>query len=270
MSFKQNLLKKIQIDRMTQRVLASIGVTDGSRKIDRSAMKWLLEVAGYVHRQVRDLDMFMSPRTEAAGHGDILVLDNELKFYRSTLDDVAMRKSPLIKEMVNVRNAFKILNDKDVALTRKEATVERLRDECIATLDLSFGPEDLALIAADGKTALEKEQNDGVIESLDLFGELLGYLSPPKAFQLSRHHIICARGEGADGVVVYGPLVVYNLLHNTLRLIDMQLQTAERQKIEAYERIVGGKEKAALEGPEVFDFLKEKVTVYPLAPPLRL
>lgn len=263
MSFKQNLLKKIQIDRMTRQVLASIAVSDGSRKVDREAMNWLLELAGYTHRQVRDLDLYMTAQTLAAGRGVILVLDNELKVYDTTIDDVAMRKSPIVKEMLSIRNAIKILNDKDVAVSRKEATVGNLSGECIAMLDLSFGPDDLAAIAADGKTALEKDQSDGVVESLGLFAELIGYRPPPRSLRLSRQHVLCARSEQAGGQTVYGPLVVYGLLHNVLRLVDMQIGAADKQKIEIYERIVAGQEKAAMEGAAVFDFLKEKVGAYP-------
>ncbi len=263
MSFKKNLLAKIQVDRMARLVLASLAAAGESPKVDRAAMKWLLDLAGYTLRQVRDLDLYMPPETLAAGRGLILVLDNELKVYDTTVDDVAMRKSPLIKEMLSIRNAIKILNDQDVAVSRKEATLERLRSACIAGLDLSFGPGDLADMSADGKAALEGGQSDAVVETLDLFAEMLAYQLPPKALRLDRHHVLCARSEGPGGQAVYGPLVVYSLLHNTLRLVDMRIGTGESEKLEAYERIAAGREKPTLEGAEVFDYLKQRVGAYP-------
>jgi hypothetical protein len=193
-------------------------------------------------------------------------LDNELKLYDTTIEDVAMRKSPIIKEMLNIRNAIKILNDKDVAVSRKEETLQQLRSECIGVLDLSFGPDDLAAIADDGREALAREQGDGVIESLDLFAELLGYGAPPKAFRLSRHHIVCARGEGPGGETVCGPLAVYGLLHNSLKLIDMRIGVFDKQKIGVFEEIVAGRQKASMEGPEVFEALMGQVGAYPPSP----
>ena len=49
----------------------------------------------------------------------ILVLDNGLAIYHTTIEDVCMRKSPSVKEMISIRNTIKILNDEDVILGKK-------------------------------------------------------------------------------------------------------------------------------------------------------
>ena len=112
MSFKENLLKKIQIDRLADRVSASLKPReDGVVKVDKSAMQQLLEMASYRHLHERDLDLYISPDTTR-----ILVLDNELARYATSVEDVALRKSPTLKEMLSIRNAIKILNDSDVVV----------------------------------------------------------------------------------------------------------------------------------------------------------
>ena len=92
-----------------------------------------------------------------------------------------MRRSPTVKEMISIRNAFKILNDKDVIVKKGPETLETIQKECIDLLDLSYKKTDLTAIAEDGTASLENAYQDGVIESLSLFGELLGFEHPPEA-----------------------------------------------------------------------------------------
>jgi hypothetical protein len=73
-------------------------------------------------RQERDLVLFLE--TDGPGQTRILVLDNDLSIYNTSVDDVVLRKSPTVKEMVNIRNAIKILNDKDVVTSKKEVSSE--------------------------------------------------------------------------------------------------------------------------------------------------
>ena len=124
MSFRENLLKKIEIDKLTTTVLNSIGPSGGERKIDKEAMTQLLEMSPYRYQRERDLDLFV--QEAESGRGKILVLDNELPIYTTTIQDVAMRKSPYIKEMVSIRNAIKILKDSDVKISIKEASLRFL------------------------------------------------------------------------------------------------------------------------------------------------
>ena len=257
MSFKENLLAKLKIDRLAAQVVASIAPAQSGHKMDKDAMRRLLELSPYQHQKARDLDLYIRGMDQE--QKEILVLDNELPIYRTSIDDVAMRKSPLIKEMVKIRNIVKILKDADVKLSRKEESVKTVQKACIARLDLSFNESDIDEIAKDGQAALKRDYSDGVIECLELFAELLDYKPAPKAFQLSRHKIIgkLTSGPGAD--VLYGPMIIYNLIHGTLKLIDEPISSFDKAKIEQFQLLAAGKQKADVEGPDVFTRLKEAV-----------
>lgn len=257
MSFKENLLTKIKIDRLAVKVIDSIGPPESGRKVDKDAMRNLLEMSPYRYQKVRDLDLYVLGSDPEQKR--IFVLDNELPIYRTTIDDVAMRKSPLIKEMASIRNMIKILKDSDVKISRKEQSVKAIQGECIAQLDLSFSETDIDQIARDGLASFERDYPDGVVECLDLFAELLDYKPAPKAFQLSRHHIIGQLSPQAGGAVLYGPLVIYSLIRGSLKLIEEQISSSDKPKIEFVQQVAAGKQKAAVEGSDVFQHLKNTV-----------
>jgi hypothetical protein len=257
MSFKENLLTKIKIDRLANKIMASIGPAESGRKVNKDAMHSLLKLSPYQHQKARDLDLYVQGIDQE--QKKILVLDNELPIYQTTIADVAMRKSPLIKEMANIRNIIKILKDSDVKLNRKEESVKAIQKECIDQLDLSFNESDIDEIAKDGQASLERDYPDGVIECLELFAELLGYKPAPKAFQLSRHKIIGELTPKAGGEVLYGPMIIYSLIHGTFKLIDEQISSFDKTKIEFIQQVAAGKKKAAIEGSDVFEYLKNAV-----------
>ncbi len=256
MSFKQNLLKKIRIDHLAAGIIASVGPADSDKKTDKDAMKQLLEMSSYRYRKERDLDLYVSDQAE---NHKILVLDNELAIYNSTPQDVGLRKSPTVKEMLNVFNVIKILNDSDVVKSKREESVRIIQQDCIAHLDLSFGKADIEEIEIDGMASLESRYAEGVTESLGLFAELLNYVPAPKAFQISGHHIIGKLRKKESGETMFGPVIIYSLIHNTLKRIDKQLSTANKEDSEFLNRIASGKEKASQESLEVFRILKDEV-----------
>ena len=257
MSYKENLLKKIDIDRLAKRVVDSIGSPDSGRKVDKEAMRRLLEMAGYTHRRERDLDLYVE--NDAATKGLILVLDNDLTIYDTTAEDVILRKSPFIKEMVSIRNIIKILNDKDVVVSRKEASVQHVRDACVKRLDLSHTAADIADIAIDGKASLESRYADGVVEVIAMFGEMLGYHPPPKVFTVRHHNILGALAEKPGEGIRFGPAVLYSLAHNEIKLIDRPLSGLNTDDLDYFQGIVKGEAKAAAEGVDVFERLKQSV-----------
>jgi hypothetical protein len=257
MSFKENLLTKLKINRLTAKVLASIGPVESGSKVDKEAMRNLLEMSPYQYQKSRDLDLYVENIDQ--NQKKIFVLDNELPIYETTIEDVTMRKSPLIKEMVKIRNIVKILKDSDVKLSRKEESVRTIQKMCIDQLDLSFNAADIDEIATDGQASLERDYPDGVVECLELFAELLDYQPAPKAFQLSRHKIIGALTPKAGGEVLCGPMIIYSLIHGTLKLIEEQISSFDKSKIELLQQVTAGKQKAAAEGPDVFEYLKNAV-----------
>jgi hypothetical protein len=257
MSFRENLLAKIKINRLAAKVIESIGPAESGRKVDKDAMRSLLEMSPYEYQKARDLDLYVEEIDQ--GQKKIFVLDNELPIYRTTIEDVVIRKSPLIKEMVKIRNIIKILKDSDVKISRKEESVKAIQGDCIDQLDLSFNESDIDEIAKDGQASLERDYPDGVIESLELFAELLDYRPAPKAFQLGRHKIVGELAPRAGGEVLYGPMMIYSLIHGTLKLIEDQISSFDKTKIELIQQVAAGKQKAAVEGPDVFEYLKNTV-----------
>jgi hypothetical protein len=239
---------------MAKQVIASIGPPESGRKVDKKIMRSLLEMASYTHRRKRDLDLFIEDVD--AEKTRILVLDNDLAIYNTSVYDVAMRKTPTVKEMMNPFNVIKILKDTDVVISKKEESVKTIQKECIDRLDLSYDESDLDEIIKDGTASLEREYADGVIESMDLFAEILGYSAPPKPFRVAHHKIVGALTQEQSGEVQFGPMVLYSVIHNALKLIETKTGSFDREKLEFIQKVASGKEQASSEGPLVFQYLK--------------
>ncbi len=257
MGFKQELLKKIQIDQLTEKILATIGPSGSEQKVDKGLFRVLLEMSQYRLHRERDLDLYLPP--EGSGNTHILVLDNDLPFYRTTVSDIAMRKSPTVKEMLNIGNIKRILNDGDVVVSKKADSVKAVQNSCISSLDLSFSAGDIEAIAADGAGSLEHGYADGIQECLDLFAELLSYQPAPKAFKADHHRIIGAVSQKETGETVFGPIVCYSLMHNRLFAVLSAIGSFDRVRLEGYQEVLNGAEKPSLTGAEVFQFLKDAV-----------
>ncbi|MFC1515145.1 hypothetical protein ACFL7E_00140 [Thermodesulfobacteriota bacterium] len=257
MSFKKNLLKKLEIKNTTTKVLDSFGPPGSGRRIDKETMRRLLEMSTYQYRRVRDLDLYIAK--EDTGPDRILVLDNELAIYKTTIEDVALRKSPKVKEVMSIKNIIKIMNDKDVVTSRKEDSLKTIEKACIDRLDLSFDVSDIQEIETDGVISLEKDYMDGVVESLSLFAEILGYEPPIKDFRVSQHLIFGALVLTESGESMYGPIIIYSIIHNILKLIEEQIKTNDKANLKRFQNIVSGKEKTPTEGSEVFRYLRKSV-----------
>jgi hypothetical protein len=253
MGFRENLLKKIQINQLAEIVMRSMGSPDSGRRIDREAMRSLLAMGDYRYRKERDLDLYFLNENE------ILALDNELKIYRASAEDIALRKSPTIKEMVSIRNAIKILNDKKVVVNRKADTVERIQRELIGMLDLSFTAADIESLARDGSQALENGYVEGVIEILNLFAELLGYQNAPEIFQIAHHHIWGALTRQGEGQMRFGPLVMFGLINNTLKMIQQPINSLDKDALKFLQQAAKGEVNADVSEIKVWEALKKAV-----------
>lgn len=242
---------------MSDQVRASIGPEGSEAKLDKNAMRQLLAMSPYVHQRERDLDLYVEDTDTPVKK--ILVLDNELPIYRTTVADVAMRKSPEIGEMVKIRNVIKILRDSDVKISRKADSLKTVQAECIARLDLSFTTADIEDIRRDGIASLESRYAEGVNESLLLLSELLGYRPPPKAFRVPHCTIFAAVYRKESGEDVIGPVVIFGLIQNELRLTEEQFGSLDKGQIERFHAIAAGKEKTGIQGSAVFEYLQKAV-----------
>ncbi len=254
MAFKANLLKKIKIDQLTGKVLKSIGPTGSGQKTDMSKMRQLLESGSFQFIHHRDLDLYIiEPETDA---GMILVLDNELAIYKTDIQDVVLRKSPTIKEMISIRNAIKILSDADVVVSRKAESVKTVHQLCLDRLDLTYLPADIEMLADDGVLALEQEDVHKLEETLMLFDAILGFYPLPKRFRIAG----CLMSGGADrsepDKVWYTPVIIYNEHANELKLIAAPLSSRDKSSLDLIHTIVKGETDAFKEGAAVIDYLK--------------
>jgi len=257
MSFKGKLLDKIKIDKLAEKVRRSIGSSGSNQRTDKAVMKSLMEKSPYKFRKVRDLELFV--KEGAAGKDKVFVLDNELALYETTVADVAMRKSPTVKEMLSIRNAIKILNDKDVVLSKRLGSVETIHQECVDMINLDFNESDIAGIEKDGIASLDNGYMEGMVEALELFAELLQYSPPPKEFKLTHYFIRGALSKTKASELMFGPSVIYDKIHNTLKLIDAVTGSYDKGKLEAFKQIAAGKASASFEGEKVFEFLRKCV-----------
>lgn len=257
MGFRENLLKKMEIDRLADQVRQSLAPVEGQQRIDSAAMRALLEMSSYRHHREGDLDLYC--QEDEDGTPLILVLDNGLNLYRTTIADVVLRKSPTLKEMISIRNAIKILNDKDVLISRKADTLQRIQKELIDALDLAYTRDDIEAIAQDGREALKNNYPDGIIEVVTLFCELLGYQKAPKAFQLPHQHVWGAAQTVDGGQARMTPTILFSLMRNHLKMIETPIATLDKAGMAHFQKVAKGDAKPDFEGAAVLDALVEKV-----------
>lgn len=257
MGFKENLQKKIDIDRMASKVIASFQKLKVGIKFDRETMRRLLEEGDYSKRHERDLDLYILKEGEE--RQKILVFENGLPIFHTTMDDVVMRKSPEIREMMSIRNIIKILSDGDVIVNRKEDSVNFVRRDCIDALDLAFTPAEIEEIAADGRDALAAGDGDTAFRLLTLFNELLGLRPLPEFLRFPNHKGFGETGTGRADRAFWGPLIYLQRAENRLLMVDRRITNQDRERIEALEAVIRGEAKADLEGPAVFERLCRQV-----------
>ncbi len=264
MGFKENLLKKIDIDQLAGRVIRSLNQPDSGSRFDKAAMQKLLAMGEYSVRRERDMDLYILENNleNDADKKKILVLDNGLGIYNTSIKDVCLRKSPTVKEMISIRNAIKILSDKDVVLSKKADSVQTVQTDIVDGLDLAYTMEDLDQIQKEGQASFENQYADGVLEALGLFAELLEYRDAPKAFQVPHHLVLGGLQTDTTGKTVVGPMVIYDKVRNTLKWIDTPIDPSDKEKMDLFHQIVDGHADAAKKGKSVFGALKSLVKPY--------
>lgn len=257
MSFKENLKKKLLTDRLSSTVCQSIGGSPESmRKIDKESMRKLLALSPFVSEKRRDLELYF--RELEPDIGEIISLDNELSLYgNTTVGDVALRRSPTVKEMVNIKNIIKILSNKDILICKGSDTVHHVQNLALGLLDLSFGEEDVQELVDDGIAAMAREDPDAVLETLELFVELLGYEPVPAAVLVNDYVMYGHQHEGGNGRQSYGPVVMYNDRANVLRMIKQAVFMDDPGAQTLIPGVALGEIEPDVEGGEVFRFLKQ-------------
>jgi hypothetical protein len=258
MSLKENLRKKILIDSLARAVSQSIGPPGGPRKIDKENMRRLLSFTSFVLEKQRDLELYF--RELDHGIGEVLCLDNELPLYQNTnLDDVGLRRSPELKEMISIKNVIKILNVKDILLCNGRDAVDYVQNLAIQSLDFSFDEKDVDDMAEEGVEALVRADSDGVMEILDLFVELLGYRAVPAAVLVNDYVMFGSHHDLEGGREAFGPIIMYNDKTNILRLIKDPISVDDPLANVKIPGVALGEAEPDAEAYQVFTFLKNAV-----------
>ena len=183
-SFRENLLRKIELENLAARVIASCGTDQAVQRIDKESMRRLLEMSPYRHLQERDLDLYVKDSGEVQKM--ILVLDNELPIFRSSVKDVVTRRNPRTLEMWSFRTIRRILVDSDIKLSTRAESVKTVLRDAIGLLDLNYTDKDITDLAHEGMAWLAGKETGEVEKILSLFAALLGYRKPPKYLKLDQ------------------------------------------------------------------------------------
>jgi hypothetical protein len=255
MSFKENLKAKIKLDRLLRKLVSTIKEPPGRWWVDKILTLELLEMTDLEHKKFRDLHLYIRPL-----EGDIMevvVFDNQLPIYHTTVADVALRKSPRWQEMFSIRNIKKIMNNKDVIISKGKESLNRLHANAMALLDLTYTRDDLDLLLEAARQGLDQKSVAQIQESLDLFFELLDF-RPVSLGTLEQDLQIFARPKpNAGDVPSFEHLLLFNEENLSLGLKKGPFSPERDSDLAWVMQYVRGDETADLKGMDVFKFLVE-------------
>jgi hypothetical protein len=223
--------------------------------LDKALARELLEMRDFEHREVSGLQLYV--RLLESDMMEVVVLDNELAVYHTSVEDVALRRSPHWQEMFSVKNIRKIMNDQDVIVSKGKETLERLYANALALLDLSYTRDDLTLLVKDARSALERKSVGEIQESLDLFVELLDF--EPLHLDVLERNVQMYAGPKLDGRAgsAFEPLILFEEQNRALGLRKEPFSPQRDVDLAWVIQYCRGKTRADLEGMEVFEFLAE-------------
>lgn len=255
MSFKLKLKAKIRLDNLLQRLLSAIKDKPGNHRLDKGLARELLDMTGFKKKKVRDLDLYVLPK-----EGEIMeiaILGNELAIYRTTLDDIAMRKSPYWHEVLSISNVKKIMNDKDVIISKGRESLERLYTDALALLDLVYTKDDILLLLEDARNGLEQKSITQIQESLDLFVGLLDFKVVSFGGLTQDLHLYAGIKFNGGTVPTYKPTILFDKKKMYLGMKKEAYKPRSDNDLAWFIKYTMKKEEADLKGIDVFIFLFE-------------
>ena len=252
---KENLKAKIKLDRLLEKLVSTIREPPGRWWLDKVLTQELLDMTDLEYKKVRDLHLYIRP--QGGGIMEVLVFDNELAIYHTTEADVALRKSPHWQEMVSIRNIRKIMNDKDVIISKGKESLKRLHANALALLDLTYTKDDLALLVEDVRSGLERKSIRDIQESLDLFVGLLDF-EHVSLGALEQDLQVFARAKLNGGAVpTFEHLILFDEENLSLGLKKGPFSTQSGLDLAWVMQYARGEKTADLQGIDVFEFLAE-------------
>jgi hypothetical protein len=255
MSFKENLKAKINLDRLLQKLDSTIREPPGKRWLDKVLTQELLDMTDLRHEKVSHLHLYIRPLEGEIM--EVLVFDNELPIYHTTVADAALRKSPHWKQMFSIRNIKKIMNDQDVIISKGKESLKRLHANAMALLDLTYTRDDLTLLLEDARQGLDKKSITQIQESFDLFFELLDF-QPVSLGVLEQDLQIFARPKLNGGAVsVFEHLILFDEETLSVGLKKGAFSPQSDLDLAWVTKYARSEEPADLKGIDVFKFLVE-------------
>lgn len=255
MSFKENLKAKINLDRLLQKLVSTIREPPGKRWLDKVLTQELLDMTDLKHKKVSYLHLYIRPLEGEIM--EVLVFDNELPIYHTTVADVALRKSPHWKQMFSIRNINRIMNDQDVIISKGKESLKRLHANAMALLDLTYTRNDLTLLLEDARQGLDQKSIAQIQESFDVFFELLDF--QPVSLGVLEQDLQIFAGPKTNGGVVpaFEHLILFDQETLSLGLKKGAFSPQSDLDLAWVLQYARGGERADLQGIDVFEFFAE-------------
>jgi hypothetical protein len=255
MSFKENLKAKIKLDRLLKKLISTIREPPGRWWLDKVLAQDLLDMTDFEHQKVSNLHLYVRPLKGEIM--EVVVFDNELPIYHTTVADVALRKSPYWQQMFSIRNIKKIMNHHDVLVSKGKESLKRVYANALALLDLTYTRDDLALLLEDASSGLERESIEQIQESLELFLEVLDF-QPVSLEVLEQDLQIFARPKlNADDVPSFEHLLLFDEKTMSLGLKKGPFSPESDSDLAWVMQYVRGLKTGDLQGMDVFEFLAD-------------
>ncbi len=255
MSFKENLKAKINLDRLLQKLVSTIKEPPGKCWLDKLLTRELLDMTDFEQKKFRDLHLYIGPLEGEIM--EVLVFDNELPIYHTSVVDVALRKSPRWQEMFSIRNIKKIMNQHDVLVSKGKESLKRLHANALALLDLSYTSDDLALLLGDARQGLEQKSIAQIQESLYLFFELLDFVPVSLGGQEQDLQIFARPKLNGAAVPTFEHLILFDEETLSLGLKKGVFSPQSDLDLAWVMQYARGGERGDLQGIDVFESLAE-------------
>ena len=255
MSFKENLKAKIKLDRLLRKLVSTIREPPGQRRLDKIVTQELLDMTDLEYKKVSSLHLYIRPLEGESM--EVVVLDNELPIYHTTVADVALRKSPHWKQMFSIRNIKKIMNDQDVIISKGKESLKRLHANAMALLDLTYTRDDLTLLLEDARQGLDQKSIAQIQESFDLFFELMDFQPVSLGVLEPDLQIFAGPKLNGDAVPAFEHLILFDEETLSLGLKKGAFSPQSDLDLAWVIKYARSEKSADLKGIDVFKFLVE-------------
>jgi hypothetical protein len=159
------------------------------------------------------------------------------------------------KEIFSIKNIKRIMDDKDVIVSKGKESLNQLYNNALARLDLSYTSDDLALLVEDARRGLEEKSLEQIQESFDLFFTLLHF--QPVSLGILEHDIVVFARPKANGgaTKTFEYPIFFNDESFLLGLKKGTISPQSDLDLAWVLQYAQGEETADLQGVEVFEFL---------------